>query len=64
MVIREPLTKRLAYLSLFYAIWGDETRSEALRAMMNRLNYQSAGSKCQSGNTDSAESYPSFLHTR
>lgn len=64
MVIREPLTKRLAYLSLFYAIWGDETRSEALRAMMNRLNYQSADLECQSGNTDSAESYPSFLHTR
>ena len=57
MVIQEHLTKRLAYLSLFYAIWGDEIRSEALRAMMSRLNHQRAGLECQSGNDGSAEPY-------
>lgn len=28
----------LAYLALFYAIWGDEVRSEALRAMMRQMS--------------------------
>ena len=35
MVIQEPLTKRLAYRSLIYALLGDKTQSEALRATMN-----------------------------
>lgn len=30
----------LAYLALFYAIWGDEVRSEALRAMMRRMQHK------------------------
>ena len=30
----------LAHLSLLYAIWGDEVRSEALRAMMRRMSQQ------------------------
>ena len=30
MVIQEPLTKRLAYRSLIYAMLGDKTQSEAL----------------------------------
>ena len=63
MVIQEPFTKRLAYRSLYYAILGDETRSEALRAMMDRLNHQRADSECQSGNDDSAEPYSGLLHT-
>ena len=58
MVIQEPLTKRLAYRSLIYAILGDKTRSEALRATMNRLNHQRAGLECRSGKDDSAKSYP------
>lgn len=28
----------LAYLALFYAIWGDEVRSEALRVMMRQMS--------------------------
>ena len=28
----------LAYLSLLYAIWGNEVRSEALRTMMHRMS--------------------------
>ena len=56
MVIQDPLTKRLAYLSLLYAMLGDKTRSEALRARMNRLNHQRAGLECQSGKDDSAKS--------
>ncbi len=39
MVIQEPLTKRLAYRSLIYAMLGDKTQSEALRATMDRLNH-------------------------
>lgn len=62
MIIQKPLTKRLAYRSLLYALLGDETRSEALRAMMYRLNHQRSDSEYQSGNDDSAESYPGFLH--
>ena len=40
MVIQKPLTKRLAYRSLIYAMLGDKTRSEALRTMMSRINQQ------------------------
>ena len=58
MVIQEPLTKRLAYRSLLYAVLGDETRSETLRATMNRLNHQRAGLECQSGKDNSAKSCP------
>ena len=57
MVSQEPLTKRLAYRSLIYALLGDKTQSEALRATMDRLNHQRAG-ECQSDNDDSAKSYP------
>lgn len=28
----------MAYLSLLYAIWGNEVRSEALRTMMHRMS--------------------------
>ena len=63
MTIQEPLTKRLAYRALFYAILGDKTQSEALRAMMNRLNHQRADSECQSGKDDSAAPYSGLLHT-
>ena len=58
MAIQEPSTKRLAYRSLIYALLGDKTQSEALRATMNRLNHQKAGLEYQSGNDDSAKSYP------
>lgn len=39
MVIQEPLTKRLTYRPLIYAMLGDKTQSEALRATMDRLNH-------------------------
>ncbi len=58
MVSQEPLTKRLAYRSLIYAMLGDKTRSEALRATMDRLNHQRADLEGQSGKDDSAKSYP------
>ena len=38
MVVQEPLTKYLAYLSLLYAILDDEVRSEALRVMMRQMS--------------------------
>lgn len=42
MTTQTRITKRdhLAYLSLLYAIWGNEVRSEALRAMMCRKSQQ------------------------
>ena len=58
MAIQEPLTKRLAYRSLIYALLGDRTQSEALRTTMNRLNHQRAGLEGQSGKDDSEKSYP------
>ena len=36
IIKRDPL----AHLSLLYATWGDEVRSEALRAMMRRMSQQ------------------------
>ena len=42
MTAQTLITKRdhLAHLSLLYAIWGDEVRSEALRTMMRRMSQQ------------------------
>ena len=40
MSVQTLIKKRdlMAYLSLLYAIWGNEVRSEALRTMMHRMN--------------------------
>ncbi len=42
MNAQTQITKRdhLAHLALLYAIWNDEVRSEALRAMMRRMSQQ------------------------
>jgi len=42
MTAQTRIIKRdhLAHLSLLYAIWGDEVRSEALRTMMSRMSQQ------------------------
>lgn len=42
MNAQTQITKRdhLAHLSLLYAIWSDEARSEALRTMILRMSQQ------------------------
>ena len=42
MFVQTLIKKRdhLAYLSLLYAIWGNKTRSEALRTRMSRMSQQ------------------------